>query len=212
MPCRLIGAAAGGHGRRPCRAKPRGLPLPDSTNFRWDLGERETHLNRTGPSEVSGELRARIARDEAAFDVELYAFCQGRLGATWPRRVDDADRLTSSAPQVERRASPPCWHHAWHRPWSGAAACVSAGCPLAEREMVPPSAPRRQPTAHRRQPRCDRLSDWMPAPTAPDPGPRRSRMPAVLSGRAVPRRPLLPFRSLATVGRAARGCSRSGTM
>jgi hypothetical protein len=49
-----------------------------AAHFGWDLGERETHLNRTGPSEVSDELRARIARDNT-FDVELYAFAKGVL-------------------------------------------------------------------------------------------------------------------------------------
>jgi hypothetical protein len=49
-----------------------------AARFGWDLGERETHLNRTARSGVSDELRARIARDNA-FDVELYAFAKGVL-------------------------------------------------------------------------------------------------------------------------------------
>jgi hypothetical protein len=49
-----------------------------AAHFGWDLGERETHLNRTAPSEVLDEFRTQIARDNA-FDVELYAFAKSVL-------------------------------------------------------------------------------------------------------------------------------------
>ena len=42
--------------------------------FGWHLGDR-THVNRTGPAEVTEALRARIAEDNA-MDVELYEFAR----------------------------------------------------------------------------------------------------------------------------------------
>jgi len=49
-----------------------------AARFGWDLGEATTHLNRTNSSEVSEELRERIARDNA-FDLDLYAFAKKLL-------------------------------------------------------------------------------------------------------------------------------------
>jgi Sulfotransferase family len=49
-----------------------------AARYGWDLGERAAQINRTAPSLVSDEFRARIAHDNA-FDVELYAFARNLL-------------------------------------------------------------------------------------------------------------------------------------
>jgi Sulfotransferase family len=58
--------------------------------FGWDLGP-PTHVNRTDPVTASGDLRARIAEDNA-LDIELYDFARGlyaerkKMEAISPRR------------------------------------------------------------------------------------------------------------------------------
>jgi hypothetical protein len=46
--------------------------------FEWDLGAPALLANRTGPADVSGEFRERIAHDNA-YDMQLYHFARGLL-------------------------------------------------------------------------------------------------------------------------------------
>jgi Sulfotransferase family len=70
-----------------------------AARFEWRLGA-PMHVNRTEPDGVSGELRARIAYDNA-MDVELYEFARGLVG----KRATQPESRTASTTAARHASS-----------------------------------------------------------------------------------------------------------